>query len=127
MGLASGLHADLADPEQHLVPQANRHRIAAAVLGDEALHRFLESELPQARPAFLILEVLPDLSTVRFAEFTVEVGVNPREYLAARDLVWPSAAHDPSFPDWLPEDDPAEVGLAEAPVGTFLTIPRSAA
>jgi hypothetical protein len=55
---------DLPDSHQDLVAQFARRRVAAAVLGDDALYRFLEAILAQARAA--LIEVLPDMVAIFF-------------------------------------------------------------
>jgi hypothetical protein len=81
----------LADAHQDLTAEFTRHRVTAAVLGDEAFHRFLEAELPKTRTAFV--EMLTDGLAVVIGNLAVEVPVDAVKYLAAAHFVRVSAAH----------------------------------
>jgi hypothetical protein len=60
---------DFPDADQDFRAQVSRRRLAAAVLGHEALDRFLKTELAQAGAAFI--QVLADFRAVRVAKLSV--------------------------------------------------------
>src|SRR5450755_3940013 len=88
--------ADFGDPEKDLRAQRRRRRVATAVLLQHPLDRLFQAILAQAGAA--LIKVLPDLRAVHVAKFTVEVAVDPVEYLGTRRLMRLSAAHRPSSP-----------------------------
>src|SRR3984957_13411488 len=88
--------ADLADADEDFRAQVRGGRAAAAGLGHQPLHRFLEAVLAQAGAAFV--QMLPDLRAVDVADLTVQIAVDPFQHLGTRRLVWLSAAHRPSSP-----------------------------
>src|ERR1700722_8323099 len=87
------LGLDLPDSYQDLGAQLARRRVAAAVLGDQALHRLLKAILAQAGTA--LIEVLADVVAIVFRHLAVQVPVDALKYLATRRLVGLSAAHCP--------------------------------
>src|SRR5580704_9161341 len=88
--------ADFPDPDEDLRAQRRGGRVAAAVLLQHPLDRLFQAILAQAGAA--LIKVLPDLRAVHVAKFTVEVAVDPVEYLGTRRLMRFSAAHRPSSP-----------------------------
>src|SRR5579875_362013 len=111
------LRLNLPDPHQDLAAQLRRHRVTAAMPGDQPLDRLLKAELPQARTA--LVQVLADALAVGLGHLPVQVPVHPVKYLAARHFVRLPAAHD------LPS--PASAASARALAACARTRPRSAA